>query len=104
MLPALQELKDIKFKCVIAGKDRGNLLENYLTVKMSHFLVKGHLPIEELEGLRLPEEGISMEDVEKKLIFEALARTNGHILRASKLLGMTYKTLQYRIKKYDINV
>ena len=43
-----------------------------------------------------------MEQVERKLIEEALERTNGHILKASKLLGMTYKTLQYRIKKHDI--
>jgi len=83
---------------VLADKERielSDLPENLLALRIA---------IEELEGLRLPEEGISMEDVEKKLIFEALARTNGHILRASKLLGMTYKTLQYRIKKYDINV
>ncbi len=60
--------------------------------------------IEQLEGVSLPKEGISIEDVEKKLIHDALARTGGHILRASKLLGMTYKTLQYRIKKYHIKV
>ena len=54
--------------------------------------------------MRLPEEGISIEEVEKKLICQALDRTNGHILKASKLLGMTYKTLQYRIKKYGVKV
>ncbi|MBI5118427.1 sigma-54-dependent Fis family transcriptional regulator [Candidatus Poribacteria bacterium] len=59
---------------------------------------------QQLEGMRLPEEGLSIEDVEKKLICDALARTGGHILKASKLLGMTYKTLQYRIKKYDIRL
>jgi transcriptional regulator with GAF, ATPase, and Fis domain len=42
--------------------------------------------------------------VEKRLITEALARTGGHIMKASKLLGMTYKTIQYRIKKYQIRV
>jgi Nif-specific regulatory protein len=57
---------------------------------------------DQLEDMTLPEEGISMEQVERKLIEEALERTNGHILKASKLLGMTYKTLQYRIKKHDI--
>ncbi len=57
---------------------------------------------QELDGISLPEEGVSIDDVEKKLIVEALTKTNGHILKASKLLGMTYKTLQYRIKKHDI--
>jgi DNA-binding NtrC family response regulator len=59
---------------------------------------------QQLPGVRLPEEGLSIEEVEKKLICEALVRTGGHILKASKLVGMTYKTLQYRIKKYDIKV
>jgi DNA-binding NtrC family response regulator len=59
---------------------------------------------QELEGISLPDEGVCMDDVEKKLICEALTKTNGHILRASKLLGMTYKTLQYRIKKYEIDI
>jgi DNA-binding NtrC family response regulator len=59
---------------------------------------------QELEGITLPDEGLCMDDVERKLICEALTKTNGHILRASKLLGMTYKTLQYRIKKYEIDI
>ncbi len=53
-------------------------------------------------GLHLPENGVSMEAVEKRLICEALERTDGHRLKASKLLGMTYKTFQYRLKKYGI--
>ena len=57
---------------------------------------------EEVDGLRLPENGISMEEVEKKLIREALTRTDGHRQKASRLLGMTYKTFQYRLKKYGI--
>jgi len=59
---------------------------------------------QELDGICLPEEGVSIDDVQKKLICEALSKTNGHILKASKLLGMTYKTLQYRIKKYGITL
>jgi DNA-binding NtrC family response regulator len=59
---------------------------------------------QDVGGLTLPEEGISLEEVERKLISQALARTDGHILKASKLLGMTYKTLQYRIKKHDIEL
>ncbi len=73
-------------------------------VDLPENLITPRMAAEEFEGLQLPEEGISMEEVEKKLICEALARTNGHILKASKLLGMTYKTLQYRIKKHRITV
>jgi DNA-binding NtrC family response regulator len=67
-------------------------------------LMSPQIAAEELEGMTLPDEGISFDEVEKKLISDALTRTNGHILKASKLLGMTYKTLQYRIKKHGISV
>jgi len=59
---------------------------------------------EKTDELHLPEDGISIEDVEKKLICEALARTGGHRQKASKLLGMTYKTFQYRLKKHGIKL
>lgn len=75
ILPALQELKDIKFKFVIAGKDRGNLLENYLTTEMPHILVKGHLPIEELEGL------ISASDICINLRYPTMGESSGILLR-----------------------
>jgi DNA-binding NtrC family response regulator len=69
---------------------------------LSPNLLSPPVKADQVEGFSLPEEGISIEDVEKKLISEALARTGGHILKASHFLGMTYKTLQYRMKKYDI--
>ena len=33
---------------------------------------------------------------------QALDRSSGRIEPAAKLLGITYKTLQYRIKKYSL--
>ncbi|MEM7262677.1 MAG: helix-turn-helix domain-containing protein, partial [Planctomycetota bacterium] len=51
---------------------------------------------------RLPEEGISLADVEADLIRQALERSNGRLEPASRLLGITYKTLQYRVKKYRL--
>jgi DNA-binding NtrC family response regulator len=42
------------------------------------------------------------EEHEKAKILEALQRTNWNITRASQLLGMTFRTLQYRLEKYGI--
>lgn len=58
----------------------------------------------ELPGFKLPETGIELAGVEKSLIIEALERSGGRLVGASKLLGISYKTLQYRIKKYGIDV
>jgi len=50
----------------------------------------------------LPPGGIVLEDLEQELIRQALERSGGRIKEAAELLGLTYKTLQYRMKKHDI--
>ncbi len=50
----------------------------------------------------LPAKGVVMEELEAELIRQALERSEGRIEPASQLLGITYKTLQYRIKKYTL--
>ncbi len=42
------------------------------------------------------------EEHEKAKILEALQRTNWNITRAAQLLGMTFRTLQYRLEKFGI--
>jgi len=44
----------------------------------------------------------SWEEHEKAKILEALHRTNWNITRAAQLLGMTFRTLQYRLEKFGI--
>ncbi len=44
----------------------------------------------------------SWEEHEKAKILQALQRTNGNITRAAQLLGMTFRTLQYRLEKFGI--
>ena len=51
-------------------------------------------------GRIIPEE--TWEEHEKAKILEALQRTNGNITRAAQLLGMTFRTLQYRLEKFGI--
>jgi DNA-binding NtrC family response regulator len=52
--------------------------------------------------LTIPDEGISLSEVERSLIENALIKSNWSIKRASELLGITYKTLQYRIQKFHL--
>jgi DNA-binding NtrC family response regulator len=51
---------------------------------------------------RLPEQGISLEELEKSLIFQALERAGGVYKEAAKLLGLSYKTFLYRAEKYGL--
>ncbi|MFV0389013.1 MAG: sigma-54-dependent transcriptional regulator [Pyrinomonadaceae bacterium] len=50
----------------------------------------------------LPPGGVDFEDVEKSFITQAMERTDDNITKAAKLLGLTFRTLQYRLEKYGI--
>ena len=43
-----------------------------------------------------------VEELEKKLIYDALKQTNGNQTKAGKLLGITERNLRYKLKKYNI--
>jgi DNA-binding NtrC family response regulator len=53
-------------------------------------------------AFKLPAEGISFEDVERSLIVQAMEQTDYNITKAAKLLGLTFRTLQYRLEKFGI--
>ncbi|HEX8176875.1 MAG TPA: sigma-54 dependent transcriptional regulator [Pyrinomonadaceae bacterium] len=53
-------------------------------------------------AFRLPPEGISFEDVERDLIIQAMEQTDYNITKSAKLLGLTFRTLQYRLEKFGI--
>jgi two-component system response regulator AtoC len=52
----------------------------------------------------LPEGGISIDALEKDLIEQALERAKNNKMLASKLLNMSYDSLRYQIKKFNIDV
>jgi DNA-binding NtrC family response regulator len=49
---------------------------------------------------KLPPEGVNFEDVERSLIMQAMERTDNNITKSAKLLGLTFRTLQYRLEKF----
>jgi len=50
----------------------------------------------------IPHGGIVFEDIEKNLLIQALEKSNGIMADAAKLLGMSYRTFQYRTEKFGI--
>ena len=52
--------------------------------------------------IELPAEGLSLDLLERYLIEKALRRTGGVLGPAAQLLGISYKTLQYRIQKHGL--
>jgi two-component system NtrC family response regulator len=52
--------------------------------------------------LNLPEDGISLEDLEKSLIIKALEKHKNNQTRAAEYLGITRPTLIYRMEKFGL--
>lgn len=55
-----------------------------------------------LAGINLPED-ISLYDLEKQSIINALIKSNGNQTKAAKILGISRKVIINKIKKYNLN-
>ncbi|HEX9288424.1 MAG TPA: sigma-54 dependent transcriptional regulator [Anaeromyxobacteraceae bacterium] len=51
---------------------------------------------------QVSEQGLVLDDVEKKLITEAMERASGNQSKAARLLGISRDTLRYRLKKHGM--
>jgi DNA-binding NtrC family response regulator len=61
-----------------------------------------HVSVPSNSACDLPEEGLVFEDWERGILAQALSRSNGVMADAAKLLGMTYRTFQYRAEKFGL--
>jgi len=50
-------------------------------------------------SLEIPDTGIDLEALERTLIVKALDKVAGNVSRAARLLGLSRRTLQYRLEK-----
>jgi DNA-binding NtrC family response regulator len=85
-------------------------IERAILLAESDLIMPEDLPLEVRQEARpaaegafkLPPEGISFETVERDLIMQAMDQTDYNITKAAKLLGLTFRTLQYRLEKFGI--
>jgi DNA-binding NtrC family response regulator len=63
-----------------------------------------HNPVREIASIDLPEEGISLETLEQELIVRVLKKFNGNQTRAAQFLGLTRRSLAYRLEKIGIGI
>jgi DNA-binding NtrC family response regulator len=71
-----------------------------LPPEMSHTTAAAAAAGNSGEQFTLPPEGVNFEDVERSLIMQAMDRTDNNITKSAKLLGLTFRTLQYRLEKF----
>ncbi len=54
----------------------------------------------EEDAISLPDEGVSLEEVEKQLVHQALEKTRWNQTRAARLLNISRDALRYKMKKF----
>lgn len=53
-------------------------------------------------AIEIPKQGIHLEALERDLIQQAMEKSDWVITKAARLLGLSYRTLQYRLEKFQI--
>ena len=84
-----------------------NLIERLVVTVRDHTLQPQHLPEEiqtSKEDIRtmVVTLGTSMEEIEREVIRRTLVEVTNHREKAAKLLGISLRALQYKIKEYGI--
>jgi DNA-binding NtrC family response regulator len=51
---------------------------------------------------QLPDEGVSLDEVERQLLIQALAHARGNQTRAGELLGISRDQVRYRMRKFGV--
>jgi DNA-binding NtrC family response regulator len=111
---------------LVSGKWDGNVRELRNCMERAVILCKGdmitedHLPASlvkesnsgsingrdkafKLMNFNLPPEGISIDELEKHLVLQALKKSKNNKTKAAKLLGLSRGTFRYRLEKYADN-
>lgn len=92
-----------------------NIVERLVTLEMGDWLSMDGLPYHMMQEqsfkqlateLEIPEEGLDLEgmveQLERSLLLKALRRTRGVRKQAADLLGISFRSIRYRLEKYDI--
>ena len=111
-------------KILVSCKWEGNVRELKNCIERAVILCKGdliteeHLPsalvkeslsnydngqykIVKMMDISLPPEGISLDELEKHLVLQALKKSKNNKTKAAKLLGLSRGTFRYRLEKYE---
>ncbi len=90
-----------------------NVIERIVVLESAEMILPEHLPKEisnqsipvsqmSKDRFVLPPTGLSLDELEKDLILQALEKANRNKTQAAKLLNISYDALRYQIKKFAL--
>ena len=93
----VRELKNVIERAIILGNDETLLLEHLPLEIVAKASPQSGAP---MSAIRLPPEGVDIEEVEKELIRQALEITEWNQSKAAKKLRLGIDAFRYRMKKF----
>ncbi len=97
----IRELENVIERCVVLGYSE-ELTEECLPPQLQG---QGAAPAGEIA--EIPESGFDLEDylgeIEQRVLLKALERTSGVRKRAAELLGISFRSIRYRLAKFGID-
>ncbi|MGE5246975.1 MAG: sigma-54-dependent transcriptional regulator [Verrucomicrobiota bacterium] len=117
--PGMKEFSPDALEYLVAYRWPGNcrelrnVVERIVVLENDEVVRPEHLPAEILQArgrlkepspatLMIPDAGLSLEEVERNLIRQALEKAGNNKTMAAKLLGITYDSLRYQVKKFGL--
>jgi len=92
----VRELRNIIERAIILESEETLMLEHLPNELVSQAGSSGSSPM----SLRIPPEGIDIEDVERELIRQSLEVAEGNQSKAAKMLNLGIDAFRYRMKKF----
>jgi transcriptional regulator with PAS, ATPase and Fis domain len=82
-----------------------NAVERAMLLTDSNVLLPEHFPMARVSAasaglFELPTGGVNLEELERDLVRQALARTGGNQTKAAALLGLNRDQIRYRVEKF----
>ncbi len=92
------------------ARELKNVIERICILEDTDIIRPEHIPSEiadfgahpEKTFLSLPPEGVSLKDIEKNLIIQALEKTNYNQTKAARLIGISRDALRYKMQKFGL--
>ena len=96
------------------ARELRNVMERIFILEDTDIICPEHLPSEIVEQIEtgaedeksasidLPSEGLSLKNVERDLIEQALEKANSNQTKAAKLLGISRDALRYKMQKFNL--
>ncbi len=99
----VRELRNVLERCVLLS-DTQTIAAHWLQLQPSRVSAQPEsIAPNGGRGLHLPLDGsLSLDDMERKIVSEALERSDYNVTAAARLLGTSRETLRYRVNKYGL--